>query len=56
MDPPADDSLGYCRLVGALVVTQAGQELGRVRWGRVQGWGWVEEFVLFARNGCRVGC
>jgi hypothetical protein len=31
-DPPADASLGYCRLVGAQVLTQSGQELGRVRW------------------------
>jgi uncharacterized protein YrrD len=30
-DPPADASLGYCRLVGAQVLTQSGQELGRVR-------------------------
>ncbi len=32
MDPPADDTVGFCRLVGAVVVTQTGRELGRVRW------------------------
>jgi len=31
LDPPADESLGYCRMVGAKVVTRAGIELGRVR-------------------------
>lgn len=29
---PLDDSLGYCRLVGAEVVTEQGLSLGKVRW------------------------
>ena len=36
MDPPADEALGYCKLVGAEVVTETGAMLGRVRCGREQ--------------------